>query len=207
MRTNLFANGRTNYHYAVIANYSHNRSLNGLDVVEATRRTRDDDALTNQIDLLLEIQANGGASGVFHGINEDDLRLFLAHPHTMLGSDSSVRKFQEGVPHPRGYGNAARLLARYVRDEKILRLEDAIRRMTSLPAGTFRLPDRGQIREGAWADLVLFDPEKVEDRATYRAPHQYATGFSLVIVNGVIVVRDDAHTGARPGRPLRRGQR
>jgi N-acyl-D-amino-acid deacylase len=149
------------------------------------------------------MQANGGASGVFHGINEDDLRVFLKHPNTMFASDSGIRRWKQGVPHPRGYGNNARVLARYVRELGVLRLEDAVRRMTSLPASVFRLSDRGVVREGAWADLVVFDPAKVEDRATFDDPHHYATGFDAVFVNGVKVVAEDEHTGARPGRVLR----
>ncbi len=121
----------------------------------------------------------------------------------MIASDSGVRKFGEAVPHPRGYGNNARVLARYVRELKLLRLEDAIRRMTSLPATTFRLKDRGVVRAGDWADLVVFDPAKVQDHATFKDPHHYATGFAYVFVNGVAVVKDDEHTGARPGRALR----
>jgi N-acyl-D-amino-acid deacylase len=137
-------------------------------------------------------------------MNEDDLRAFAVQPNTMFASDSGVREFGKGVPHPRGYGNNARVLARYVREQGLLRLEDAVRKMTSLPAATFRLKDRGLIREGAWADLVVFDPEKVQDRATFTEPHQYATGFRAVLVNGTVVVENDVHTGGRPGRALRR---
>ncbi len=205
MRTNLWAGGRTNYAYAVIADYAADRALNGLAIPEAAARKFGTNSLEAQIDLILEIQQRGGAQGVFHGINEGDLRHFLQHPNTMIGSDSGVRRFGEGVPHPRGYGNAARLLARYVREEPVLRLEEAVRRMTSLPAAVFRLADRGQLRAGAWADITVFDPGQVTDHATYRQPHQYATGFKLVLVNGVPVVRDDAMTGARPGRGLRHG--
>ena len=95
------------------------------------------------------------------------------------------------------------MLAQYVRELKLLRLEEAIRRMTSLPAATFRLKGRGEIREGNWADLVVFDPAQVQDHATFKEPHQYATGFAYVFVNGVAVVKDDLHTGARPGRAIR----
>src|SRR5438128_8191855 len=125
---------------------------------------------------------------VSFGHYEGNLRLFMQHPNTMFASDSGVRKFQEGVPHPRGYGNNARVLARYVRELKLLRLEEAIRRMTSLPASTFRLKGRGQLREGNWADLVVFDPAKVQDHASFEDPHHYATGFAYVFVNGVTVV-------------------
>ena len=100
-------------------------------------------------------------------------------------------------------GNNARVLARYVRELKLLRLEEAIRRMTSLPAATFRLKERGQLREGNRADLVVFDPARVESTATFPDPHHYAVGFAAVLVNGVVVVRNDAHTGARPGQMLR----
>jgi N-acyl-D-amino-acid deacylase len=156
-----------------------------------------------QIELILEMQANGGASAVFHGINEDDLRVFAKHPNTLFASDSGIRRWNQGVPHPRGYGNNARVLARYVRELGVLRLEDAVRRMTSLPASVFRLSDRGVLREGAWADLVVFDPAKVQDRATFDDPHHYATGFDAVFVNGVEVVAKDEHTCARPGQVLR----
>jgi N-acyl-D-amino-acid deacylase len=204
MKANLKKGGREDYAYAVIANCEHDSSLNGLNVVEAARKKRGADSLDAQIETILDIQARGGASGVFHGMDEADLREFLRHPNTMFASDSGVRKFQEGVPHPRGYGNNARVLGRYVRELKLLRLEDAIRRMTSLPAATFRLKDRGTLRVGAWADVVVFDPAKVEERATFNDPHHYATGFAWVLVNGVPVVKADEHTGARPGKVLRR---
>ena len=134
------------------------------------------------------------------------MREFAKHPNTMFASDSGVRKFGEGVPHPRGYGNNARVLGEYVRETKLLRLEDAVRRMTSLPATTFKLKDRGLVREGAWADLVVFDPAKVSDKATFKEPHQYAVGFKLVTVNGVVVIEDDKHLGTRPGKVIRMNQ-
>lgn len=197
--------GADDYSYAVIASYRHDRSLNGLNIAQAAKKLRGSDSLAAQIETILEIQKNGGASGVFHGMNEQDLHNFMAHPNTMAASDSGVRKFGEGVPHPRGYGNSARWLARYVRELRVLRIEDAVRRMTSLPATTFAFKDRGLVREGCRADLVVFDPEKVQDHATFTAPHQYATGFKRVFVNGIAVVEDDKHTGATPGQALRRG--
>ena len=102
----------------------------------------------------------------------------------MIASDSGVRRFGEGVPHPRGYGNNARVLGLYVRELRVVALEDAVRKMTSLPAQTFNLRDRGMIREGLAADLVVFDDRTVSDRATYAEPHQYAEGFYLVVVAG-----------------------
>jgi N-acyl-D-amino-acid deacylase len=124
----------------------------------------------------------------------------------MFASDSGLKQPGETGTHPRGYGNNARVLARYVRELKLLRLEDAIRRMTSLPATTFKLKDRGLIQEGAWADLVVFDPAKVQANATYDKPHQYATGFAYVMVNGLIAVKNDVQTSARPGHVLRHGR-
>ena len=203
MKEKLRRGRRDDYSYVMIAEYKADRSLNGLNVVEATRRKRGSDSVEEQIELILEMQANGGANGVFHGINEDDLRVFLKHPNTMFASDSGIRQWKQGVPHPRGYGNNARVLARYVRELGVLRLEDAVRRMTSLPAAVFRLGDRGVVRESAWADLVVFDPAKVQDQATFEDPHHYATGFDAVFVNGVEVVARDKHTGARPGQVLR----
>lgn len=206
MKETLRKQGRDDFAYAVIANYSKDKSLNGLNVVEAAKKRRGNGSLDDQVELLLEIEKSGGASAVFHGMSEDDLREFAKHPNTMFASDSGVRKFGEGVPHPRGYGNNARVLGEYVREQKLLRLEDAIRRMTSLPATTFKLKDRGLVREGAWADLVVFDPAKVTDKATFKEPHQYATGFKLVTVNGVVVVEDDKHLGTRPGKVIRMNQ-
>ena len=203
MKERLKKGGRTDYSYAVIASYKHNPSLNGLNLRDAAKKWRGSGTLDTQIELILDIQEHGGASGIFHGISEQDLEVFLEHPNTMFASDSGVRKFQEGVPHPRGYGNNARVLSRYVRELHLLRLEDAVRRMTSLPAAAFRFKDRGLLREGAWADVVIFDPATVQDRATFEEPHQYATGFAWVLVNGVPVVKSDQHTGARPGRMLR----
>ena len=204
MEAKLKRGRRESYEYATIADYDKDTSLNGKNVVEAAKLKRGSDSLDDQIELILEMHANGGATGVFFGIDEGDLRLFMQHPNTMFASDSGVRKFQEGVPHPRGYGNNARILAHYVRELKLLRLEEAIRRMTSLPATTFGIHDRGQIREGNWADLVVFNPATVQDNATFSDPHHYATGFAAVIVNGAIVVKDDAHTGVRPGMIVRR---
>ncbi len=206
MKDSLHKQGREDYAYAVIASYSKDKSLNGLNVVEAAKKKRGNDSLDDQVELLLEVEKNGGASAVFHGMNEEDLREFAKHPNTMFASDSGVRKFGEGVPHPRGYGNNARVLGEYVRELKLLRLEDAIRRMSSLPAATFKLKDRGLVREGAWADLVVFDPAKVTDKATFKEPHHYAVGFKLVTVNGVVVIEDDQHLGTRPGKVIRMNQ-
>jgi len=203
MAGRLARDDRTNYAYAVIADYEKDRSLNGRNIAQAAQLKRGAATLDDQIEVILEIQRNGGASAVFHGMNESDLQSFLRNTNTLIASDSGVRKFQEGVPHPRGYGNNARVLARYVRELKVLQLEDALRRMTSLPAAVFRLPDRGRLSVGAHADVVVFDPDQVTDTARFDSPHHYATGFAAVLVNGIPVVKNDRHTGARPGVVIR----
>ena len=206
MKGRIRARQREDYSYAVIALHKKDPRYNGLNVVQAAKLRFGQGTLDHQIELIIEIEINGGASAVFHGMHEDDTRAFLKHPHTMFASDSSVRTYKKGVPHPRGYGNAARFLARYVRDQKQLKLEEAIRKLTLLPAKTFRLKGRGVIRVGFAADLVVFDPNKIQDNATFKKPHAYATGFRLVIVNGQVVVEDDRHNGAGPGRIIRRAQ-
>lgn len=205
MKRNLRESNRDSFAYAVIASYRADRSLNGLSIPEAAKRKRGSDSLDDQIEMIFEILRTGGASGVFHSMSEEDLQTFMRHPNTMVACDSGNRDFGSGMPHPRGYGNNARVLGRYVRELNVLRLEDAIRRMTSLPATTFRLPERGQIAPGNWADIVVFDPATVRDLAAFNDPHHYSVGFRYVLVNGTVVVKDDQHTGAKPGKPLRHG--
>jgi N-acyl-D-amino-acid deacylase len=139
-------------------------------------------------------------------MNAEDQRTFLMHPLTMVASDGSPRVFGEAVPHPRSYGNNARVLGQFVREEKVMSVTEAVRRMTSLPAVTFDIKDRGELRVGAWADVVVFDPEKVRDPSTIEDPHHYAEGFSAVIVNGVPVILEGALTLERSGMPVRKGR-
>jgi N-acyl-D-amino-acid deacylase len=203
MKKNILGRGRMDYAYAVVASFRGDVTLNGLNIVEAAQKLRGSDSLDDQIEIILEIERRGGAQGVFHGMDERDLQEFMRHPMTMIASDSGVREFGRDVPHPRGYGNNARVLGRYVRELKVLTLEDAVRKMTSLPAQQFQLAGRGELKPGAWADVAIFDPEKVDDPSSYRDPHHYAVGFRHVLVNGVAVIRDGEHTGAKPGRALR----
>jgi N-acyl-D-aspartate/D-glutamate deacylase len=121
----------------------------------------------------------------------------------MVASDGEVPVFGRGAPHPRSYGTFARVLAVYVREKALLTLEEAVRKMTSFPAARLGLVDRGLVRPGMRADLVLLDPATVRDRATFEQPHQYAEGVSLVVVNGEVVLDGDRMTGRRPGRVLR----
>ncbi|MDJ0867177.1 MAG: D-aminoacylase [Myxococcota bacterium] len=142
------------------------------------------------------------ATVVLHSMCDDDVRTVLRHPTTMIGSDGIPTL--HGKPHPRLYGTFARVLGHYARDEGVLSLSEAVHRMTGFPARKFGLSDRGALRAGACADLVLFDPARIDDVATYADPHRPPTGIAHVFVNGRAVVRDGEHTGARPGLALRR---
>lgn len=204
MKEILQRSGRKDYSYAVVARFVADPTLNGLSIPEAAKKVRGSDSLEEQIELLLDIESRGGGSGIFHGMNEDDLTTFLKHPLTMIASDGGPRKLGEDIPHPRSYGNNARILARYVRERKVLSLEEAIRRMTLLPAQTFGLKQRGTLQVGSRADIVVFDLEKIADPSAFNDPHHYAEGFTDVLINGVPVIRDGHLTEARPGGPLRR---
>jgi N-acyl-D-amino-acid deacylase len=203
MKKNILGRGRMDYAYAVVASFRGDETLNGLNIVEAAKKLRGSDSLEAQIEVILEIERRGGGAGVFHGMNEEDLRQFMQHPLTMIASDSGVREFGQDVPHPRGYGNNARVLGRYVRELEVLTLEEAVRKMTSLPAAHFQFAGRGELKVGAWADVAIFDAGEVTDPSSYKDPHHYAVGFRHVLVNGVPVIRDGEHTGAKPGKALR----
>ena len=203
MKATLKRNQQPDFSFAVIASFKPDSRLNGKNIVEAAKLLRGSDTIDDQIETMFDIEARGGAQAVFHGMSEPDLQKFLVQPLTMIASDSGVREFGAAVPHPRGYGNNARVLGRYVRELKLLTLEDAVRKMTSLPAKTFHLGPRGALRAGYVADLVVFDPATVSDPSTYGDPHHYATGFSDVLVNGVPVIRAGELTSARPGAPVK----
>lgn len=191
------------YSFAYVASYRANPEFNGKNIAEIAQIVRGKKKLDDQIEQILEMYDKGGAQMVYRVMSETDVQNIMREPFTMIASDSGVRQFGSGVPHPRGYGNNARVLARYVRELKIVTLEDAIRKMTSLPAQTFGLRNRGQLREGFAADIVIFDENTVADKSTFEAPHQYATGFSNVVVNGEQVFDGEKLTGQMPGEALR----
>lgn len=157
-------------------------------------------------DLVVELVQKGGCSAIYHAISEDDLVRIMRHPATMIASDGApgMPTFGRDVPHPRAYGTFARVLGLYVREKKVLTLEEAVRKMTSFPAGRMGLTDRGLIRAGMKADLAIFDPSTIIDRATFEKPHQYADGVFAVVVNGQVTLQNGAMTGARAGRALTR---
>jgi N-acyl-D-amino-acid deacylase len=196
--------GQPDYAYATVARFEADPSLEGKTISEVNRLRGRAATPANEALTVLEMLNQGGASMVYHSMSTEDVERILRYPNTAVASDGSTIVFGEGKPHPRSYGTNARVLARFVREQGLLTLEDAVRRMTSLPARTFGFRDRGLIAEGFAADLVLFDPERVEDRATFEDPHQYSAGFELVLVNGVAVVEEEKLTGRRPGKVLRR---
>jgi N-acyl-D-amino-acid deacylase len=171
-----------------------------LEAVAAERRL-------DPLDVALAIFEKGNASVVSFAMDEDDVRTFLREPWVMTASDGDLVPFGQGVPHPRSYGTFSRKIQRYVVDEPVISLEQAIRSMTSLPARVFRIPDRGELRPGAVADIVVFDLAKVRERATYAQPHQLSEGMVHVIVNGRPAITNGAFTGERAGRVLRRDAR
>jgi N-acyl-D-amino-acid deacylase len=156
----------------------------------------------NAAEIVAWIVEQGGCRGVFHSMGEEDLQRVIVHPAAMIASDGEVPLFGSGAPHPRSYGTFARVLAVYVREKKLLTLEEAVRKMSSFPAARIGLSDRGVLRPGMKADITVFDPGRVRDAATFEKPHQYAEGYSLVIVNGQVVYEDGSMTAARPGRVL-----
>jgi N-acyl-D-amino-acid deacylase len=203
IKRNLKTSKFKDYSYAYVASYAANKEFNGLNIKEISKKAKGKDDLNAQIEQILEIYAGGGAQMVYRKMSEEDVQNIMRAPFTMIASDSGVRDFGEGVPHPRGYGNNVRVLGRYVRELKLITLEDAIRKMTSLPAQTFNLKDRGLIKEGFAADMVIFDEKTIADKATFENPHQYPVGITGVFVNGKPTFLDGQLTENRSGTALR----
>ena len=195
-------NARTDFSYAVVARHAADPSLAGRNISQINLQRGRPATLEAEIETLMDIVQAGGAQMVFHGMSEDDVRRIMAYPFSMIGADGGVQN-GSGLPHPRSYGTHARVLGKYVREEKVIRLEEAVRRMTSLAAQRFQLSERGLLRVGYAADIVVFDEKTVRDRATFENPHQMSEGFDAVVVNGVVTVQGGKHLGVRAGRGLR----
>ncbi len=155
-------------------------------------------------ELVIEAIRRGGASAIYHVMDEADVEAIMRHPMTAIASDGRLVQPGEGHPHPRWYGTFPRVLGEYVRDKGVLTLEDAVRKMTSLPADHMGMLERGILSRGMIADIVVFDPETVADRSTFEDPHQYPAGIDFVIINGVVAVDNGVFDDARAGRILRR---
>jgi N-acyl-D-amino-acid deacylase len=195
-------NGRYRLDYAFVSRCQWDSTLNGNNISQINRLWKRKATLSNEIQTVLDMVEKGGAGMVYHTMSEEDVERIMKYPYSMVGSDAGIIQFGSGAPHPRGYGSNARVLAEYVRHKKVLRIEEAIRKMTSFPAQRFRLVDRGLIRPGMWADIVVFDEKTVTDKATFQKPHAYSEGFAYVLVNGEAVIDHGVHTGARPGQVL-----
>ncbi len=192
-----------NYSYAVVANHSADTTLNGKNISEINKLKGRKAKAAEEAETILDMMMAGGAQMVYHGMNENDVRFFMKYPFNMIGADAGVPVPGRGMPHPRAYGTNARVLGKYVREEKLISLEEAIRRMTSLAAQKFQLKDRGLLKEGYAADIVIFNETKVMDKATFEQPHQYSAGFKYVLVNGQLVLENEKHTGAKSGTTLK----
>ncbi|MBL8205475.1 MAG: D-aminoacylase [Blastocatellia bacterium] len=187
----------------VIAACGWDRNLEGKSLADITRARGGSASFEDAAETALEIIAKGGASAIYHAINEDDVARIMQEPLTMVASDGGVVMFKRGAPHPRNYGTFARVLGVYAREKNVLRLEEAVRKMSSLPASRLKLMDRGLLRVGMKADIVVFDAARVKDRATFAEPHQYAEGFHYVVVNGSVALDNGKMTDVRAGQVLR----
>ena len=167
-------------------------------------KMRGKDPIETIMDLLLEDRSRIGT--IYFMMSEDNIKKQIRQPWVSFGSDAASIAtegvFLRSAAHPRAYGNFARLLGKYVRDEKVISLTEAVRRLTSLPAANLGLKDRGLLQSGMFADVVIFDPQTIADRATFEKPHQYSVGVRDVFVNGQHVLKNGQHTGSKPGRAL-----
>ena len=179
------------------------KALTGRTLAEVAKM-RGKDPIDTVMDLIAEDESRVGT--IYFMISEENIKKELAKPWISFGSDEASQApegvFLKSNPHPRAYGNFARVLGKYVRDEKVLPMSDAIHRLSGLPATNLGLDHRGFLKEGMFADVVVFDPATIADRATFEKPHQYVVGVKHVFVNGVQVLKDGEHTGAKPGRAL-----
>jgi len=178
-----------------------NKKYEGMRIAGIAKLRGDEDPADTCIALMSD--EGGTITGMFHTMSEDDVRLVMKQPWVSIASDGSAINLEaDGLPHPRSYSTNPRVLGYYVRDQKVLTLEDAVRKMTTLPAQILGLRDRGQIREGFAADLVVFDPATVKETNSFEKPKSYPVGIPYTIVNGVVVIDGGKHTGARPGKAL-----
>ncbi len=207
MKAMLDAGGYPDYSFATVAQYEPEPAYVGRNISEINRIVERAAGTDAEIETILDMMVEGGKAGndqgasmIYHYMSMADVDTIFRYPNAAVASDGTIMSYGRGQPHPRSYGTNARVLADFVRERKILTLEDAIRRMTSLPARTFSFLDRGIVRPGFVADLVVFDPATVKDNATFENPHQYSEGFDYVFVNGVTVVAEGAVTDERTGR-------
>jgi N-acyl-D-amino-acid deacylase len=185
-----------------IVNCTFDKTLAGRNLTQLTQARGAEPSMENAAETVMDLVNKGGCSAVYHAIAEEDVVRIMRSPFTMVASDGDIPVFGQAAPHPRSYGTFARVLGVYVREKKVLTLEDAVRRMSAYPAQRLKIWDRGMLRPGMKADVIVFDPATVADRAEYDKPHQYSVGVRDVLVNGKFVLRQDKVTAERPGRAL-----
>jgi N-acyl-D-amino-acid deacylase len=202
MGAQLAARGFPDLAFSVVASHDADPRLNGLSIKQIAMKRLGSESLDAQMETARQMMIHGGASMVYHLMSDEDVDRIMKHSQVAIASDSSILTPGDGVPHPRGYGNTVRVLGEYVRRRHVINLEEAVRKMTSLPAEHFRFTDRGLLKEGYAADVTIFDPAAVGDVATFEKPHAYAAGILYVLVNGTVIVRNGEETSARPGQVL-----
>lgn len=202
MLKNLKKRSLKHFSYAMVAYNAADTTFNGKSIEAVNLIKGRKHKARYEAETIMDMMMQGGAQMVFHGMSEWDVKNIMQYPFNMFASDAGIRTLGRGAPHPRGYGTNARVLSKYVREDKTLRLEEAIRRMTSLPAQKFQLRNRGLLMPGYAADIVVFDADTVQDLSTYEQPHAYSKGFSYVMVNGQLVVENSKHLGVRSGKAI-----
>jgi N-acyl-D-amino-acid deacylase len=206
MRRMLSDRGLQDLSFAVVASYGPDPSLQGLSMKQVAARLEGADDADAQFEAARTMLLRGGAAMVYHLMSDDDVDRIMRHSLVDIASDSGLPPDDASVPHPRTYGNTARVLGENVRKRRVLTLAAAVRKMTALPAEHFRLDRRGLLKEGYAADVTIFDPARIRDAATFERPRAFPEGIPFVLVNGVVVVRAREHTRARPGQVLTGGR-
>lgn len=190
-----------------ISRYDTNPEYEGKTFEDVLKQRGIEPTVDNGAELAIEMQMAGGGRGIYHNMSDEDVERIMRHPQTSIASDGYGVKWLFGNPHPRSYGTFPRSLAYYVRDKKVLEIPEAVKKMTSMPADRMKLTDRGRIKVGMKADIAVWDPNTIQDNATFTDPHQYSTGMKYVIVNGTLVLSEGEMTDNRPGMPLRFAQK
>ena len=204
MKAMLAETGFPDFSYAVIAYSPWDKNHNGKNISEVNQMNGREATIDEEIETIIEMVRKGRrVQMVYHKMGEEDVQRIMKFPLSMVARDAGIPNFGAGNPHPRSYGSCGRVLGHYVRELGVLTLEDAIRKITSLPAQRFQFNDRGLIQPGKAADLVIFDPEEIRSEATFKKSHDYTKGMSYVLVNGTVVVDEGEHNGKRPGVVLR----
>jgi N-acyl-D-amino-acid deacylase len=195
--------GLKHFDYAFVANFKADTSYNGKNIRQINLLRGKKDIANDEAETIIQMMELGGAQMVYHGMQDKDVKNIMAYSFNMAASDAGIAVVGVSRPHPRAYGTNARVLGKYVREEKVMSLEEAIRRMSSLPADKFNIKERGLLKENYIADIVVFDENEVIDKATFENPHQISKGFKYVFVNGALTVENGFHNGVKKGIAIR----